>query len=255
MVSPLNFSLFAFSGDSSSRIKGSNRKRPIPSRQESSVSGYSADREEPSVSPPVVSIDLLGVGRKNVPRDTNACRKRRKRNLLEFSASSVKADLVRAGIVLPKMDKDIETTTCLGDVSIDLKGVRLMHSSEFEPPLVTSNVSAQSSVFDYAQLTKACWDYYPNVLSQLKHSKGLASAQDSVRSTSSVSDTESDSGASNGNAVNHAVLFVPPRLDDSHAPDKQARPTSTISGSCNIISCATNAVTMSEVLQLSKIAR
>lgn len=225
--------------------------------QLSSESGYSADREEQSISPPLVSIDLLGVGRENVPRDTSPCPKRRKRNELEYAVSSVKADLARAGIELPEIEKEMQTTALVGDASINLKGVRLMHSSDFETPFVTSNVSSQTSIFDYEQLSKACWGYYPNDLSQLTHNKvSLTSAQeDSDRSISSVSGSESDSGDSNGNTGNQAVLFIPPLLDDSCAPDTQARPISTITGSCNIISCATNAVTMSEVLQLSKVAR
>ena len=262
MVSPLSSRLIGFSGDSSNSSRGSSQKRPLfasqlPIRPESSISGYSADREEPSVSPPVVSIDLLSSCQKNANRDTDACPKRRKRNELEFAAASVKADLARAGIEYTEINKNIEKTTCLKDISISLKGVQLIHSNDFKSSLVTSSISGASSIYDYQLMARSCRDAYPHGdLSQLKSSKSFAESQDSDRSTSSVSDTESDSGSSNGNLNQTTVLFLPPLLDDSFETSKASNlPLSNISGSCNIISCSTNAVTMGEAMQLSTTAR
>ena len=254
MVSPLSSRLFA-SEDSISSSKGSSQKRSISTKPESSLSGYSADREEKWKSPPVVSIDLLERCRKNESRDRDACPKRRKRNELVFAASNVKADLARAKEEIPKKNKDIERTTCLGDIDIDLKGVRLMYSSDFKMPITTSNVSAQTSTFDYESLAKACLESYPKNLSHLKHAKDFVTTQDADSITSSVSDIESDSGDSNGNANAgpQAVHFIPPLLEDSEKLS-QSVPSTNV-GSCNVISCASNAVTMSEVMQLSKVAR
>ena len=120
--------------------------------------------------------------------------------------------------------------------------------------MISSNVSAQATLYDYETLTRACWDAYPSNFSLLKHDKGFVPVQYSDRSTSSVSDTESDS-VDSGNAGNQALL-IPPLLEDSLDVSKPSTPLSNIQMSaCNIISGSTNAVTMSEILQLSGSAR
>jgi hypothetical protein len=277
MVSSLSARLLAHSGNSSSSSssssKGNSAKRSFSCqsqlRPDFSASGYSADREDPSVSPPLNSIDLLGNSRGN-NSDGN---KRRKRNELEFAATSVKADLARAGVDFRKIEKDREETSCLGNVKINLKGVRLMFSSELDTPIVSSNVSARSTTLDYEALALSCWDSYPNLSNRRKATKNFTpSHQESDRSTSSFSDTESESVESSENGTNVSkngrrtdkvvtsastnALFIPPNIDDHLTAQKQAKRVSIMQGRpCNIIVSPSNSVTLSQCLQLSKTAR
>jgi hypothetical protein len=258
MVSRLSSRLLGGAGDSnsSSHSEGSSKKRPFVSdtRPESSISGYSADREGPSMSPPVLSIDFHGRDKGRNDGDNN-CPKRQKRYEMQYAASTVKADLARAGKDMHKIDKATKNTSCLGNVNIDLKGVKLMHSKDVESSLVTSDVRAQSSLYDYETLVRACLDSYPSSYTLLKDDKGFSPTPSSDISTSSVSDSESDSISSNGNSGNQSLL-IPPILEDSFDATKQPSPFSNIKmNSCNVISCPSNAVTMSEMLQLSGTAR
>jgi hypothetical protein len=240
-------------------LAGSGQKRPFSDptsmRPDCSVSGYSADREESSLSAPLVSINLLGRNTTNAVRDPHGCPKRRKRNELQFAASSARADLARAGIKFPEMDKDLKNSTKVGEATISLKDVRLVHSCDVKSPLLTSNVSGRSSVSDYEALAASCWDSYAtsNPM-RTKQSKSFALSHGSDRSTSSVSN-ESDSWDSNGNGAD--ILFIiPPLLEDGLESRKQLTSiTSPSAGSCNIISNADNSVTMGEMMQLSKSAR
>ena len=242
------------SGDSNSNSSGSQKRtftNQFPTRPESSISGYSADREDPSISPPVVSIDFHG---RHTKADRDRCPKRQKRNEIQYAASTVKEDLERAGKEFLRVHQNLSKTTCLGKISIDLEGVRLLYSKDVKKPMVSSNVSAQASDYDYETLVRACWDAYPSNFSLLKHDKEFVEGQYSDRSTSSVSDTESDS-VDSGNQSNQALL-IPPLLEDSSDASKPLTRVSNIQmNACNIISCATNAVTMSEMLQLSGSAR
>jgi hypothetical protein len=234
-------------------------------RPDTSVSGYSADREETSASPPVVSIDLLGNYKRNGLRDPNDCPKRRKINELQFVASSVKADLAMAGLEFQVIKKDMKKATSRGGLSIDMTGVHLMHSKDVEAPVVSPSTISQSLDYDYAALAFACSSAYSSSRSQLRQNTVFPSSQDSIRSTSSVSDTESDSGASNSNEKTASqvlsngktttqVLVIPALFEDSPDTDKQAKPELSKS-TRHIVPCTANAVTMCEMLQLSKTAR
>jgi hypothetical protein len=273
MVSSLSARSLAHSGNSSSDSSiGNSSKRSYSSqsqiRPDFSASGYSADQE--SVSPPLNSIALLGSSRNSNSRE-EYCNKRRKRNELEFAATSVKADLARAGVNFRRIEKDKKETSCFGDVKIDLKGVRLMFSSELDTPMVKSDVCARSSTLDYEALAFSCWDAYPNLSNRMKENKNFSpSDQESDRSTSSFSDTECDSVESSGNGTNSskngsstsnmirspASLFIPPNIDDHLKAEKQAMGVSIMKGQpCNIIVSPSNSVTLCQVLQLSKTAR
>jgi hypothetical protein len=231
---------------SSSHSNGSSKKRLSASetRPEGSISsGYSADREGQSMAPPVLSIEFHGRNKRRKHGDKHRP-KRQKRHEMQYAASTVKADLARAGKYLPKIDKATKKTSCLGNINIDLNGVKLMHSKDYESSLVTSDGRAQSSLDDYETLVRACLDSYPSSDTLLKHDKGCAPTPSSDNSTSSVSDTGSDSISSNGNSGNQSLL-IPPILGDSFDATKQPSP----------FSCPSNAVTMSEMLQLSANAR
>jgi hypothetical protein len=259
MVSTLCSRLLGSSVDSICSSHESSHKRQMTNqsqtRPDTSVSGYSADREETSASPPVVSIDLLGNYRRNGLRDPNGCPKRRKINELQFVASSAKADLARAGVQYQVIAKDLKKATSRGGLSIDLNGVRLMHSRDVEAPVVSPSTSAQSLDYDYAALAFACSSAYSNSTSQLRQNTVFRSSQNSVRSTSTVSDTESDSGDSDTNGKSaRQVVSIPALFEDSLDTDKQSKPELKRSSSL-IVSCAANAVTMCEMLQLSKTAR
>jgi hypothetical protein len=227
-----------------------------------STSGYSADKEGPATFPAIVSIDLHGRGdQSDFSRDANNCPKRRKRIEMQFAAASVKADLERAGIDFKNMNKDIEQSDSPGGITIKLKGVRLIHSKDVDGPFVTSNVSEKATVTDYQTLMRAVGGSYPPLAQRMMNSFDPSSAtQDATssdQSTSSVSDTESDSGCdSNSNSTSNHILFIPPLVEDTFDQAFIQNQTSTeCSSPCNVISCASNAVTMSEMLQLSSSAR
>jgi hypothetical protein len=144
------------------------------------------------------------------------------------------------------------------NLKIKLKGVRLIHSREVSVPLVTSNVSGKSTEADYMALVRAVRDLYPapsrmNIKSV--DEAGVARDGSSSDSTSSVSDTESDSGSDNvNNGQNNKLFFLPPRVEDSLEPVQIEKLEVAESGisPCNVISCASNAKTMMESIQLSK---
>ncbi|KAL3915506.1 MAG: hypothetical protein SGARI_008169 [Bacillariaceae sp.] len=183
------------------------------------------------------------------------CPKRQKLNQMTFAATTAKTDLERAGMEFKAFNRDNEEAKAPGskDVTIKLKGVRLIHSSEVTAPLISSNVMGE-----YEMLSQAVSDSYA---SSTKSFEPSPSTQDNgssdSQSTSSVSDTESDSGSdnnanNNGLGNNQKIFLIPPLVEDSIDPTKAKKvqklaPMST----CNVISCASNATTMTESLQLS----
>ena len=252
MVSTVSYRLLGESGDSNSASsKGSSQKRQnqsVPTQQgSSSNSGYSADKEGPSISPPVLSIDFHGRDKRKNDSDSK-CPKRQKQNEMLFAASNVGADLKRAGKEAPRFDKEIKKTSRVKEASIDLERVKLLISGKAEDAFLESNVSATASLLDYEMLVKACLDSYPNTFTCFP-----ATQESSDRSTSSVSDTESDSVSSNSG---NQSLVISPLLEDSF---DTAKPVTTMTNiklrSCNVISGPSNAVTMTEMLQLSEAAR
>lgn len=277
MVSPLSARLLAGRGDSpsysSKDTRSSQPKRTFSgvtksgnggcctTKNATSTSGYSADKEGPATYlPAIVSIDLHGRGEHSAfSRDATNCPKRRKRIEMQFAASSVKTDLERAGVALKTMNKDIESSDSPGGITINLKGVRLIHSPEVDGPLVSSNVAEKATVADYQILMKAVSGSYPPITQRTMSFDRSSSMQDTTssdQSTSSVSDTESDSGCDNINSTTNHILFIPPLVEDTLDQSNIANQAVTeCSSSCNVISCASNAVTMSEMLQLSSSAR
>lgn len=247
------------------RTAGGGLKSAIASGNEnkvaSRVSGYSADKEEGDVHPPVVSIALHG-------RDDNVhgsnhrnaihCPKRQKINELQFAVTTAKDDLDRAGMEYRKLNRDVEEVHGPGsnngdNMRIKLKGVRLMHSREVSGPLISSNVSEKSTVSDYVDLLHAVADSYPAPSSlDIKSLEQARPSRDgsSSASTSSVSDTESDSGSDN--VQNQQLFFLPPRVEDSLDATKTRKVVSPVGSPCNVISTASNAITMTESIQLSK---
>ena len=253
MVSALSQRLLSgYSSNSSSGSCSKKRKSNSNDVKSDNGSGYSADREETNGSPPIGSIDLLE-GRKVHSYDPNGCEKRRKTHELQFAASTVKQDLARAGFPYPELDKDKETMSSpgKGECTISLKGVRLINSKELETPSVVSNASFKSTATDYEQLMAQCYQLY-KPCRQSSNKEELVSSQDSDRSTSSVSDTESDSCESNGNGGS-SVFVIPPLLEDPPKP-KAVEVTSKESSitACNVISSSESAVTMSEMLSVCK---
>jgi hypothetical protein len=230
-----------------------------------SVSGYSADKEEASSLPPVVSIDLHGGDNRSnnntINRDELNCPKRQKINEMQFAATMAKDDLERAGMEFKPVNRDMEEVHFTGtdnvSLKIKLKGVRLIHSRDVSAPLITSNVSEKSTVADYMAMFLAVSDFYPAPsCMNMKSEEETAGTTDGLSSdsTSSVSDTESESGSDNvNNGQNRQLFFLPPRVEDSldPAPVKKFVSETAITP-CNVISCASNAKTMMESIQLSK---
>jgi hypothetical protein len=225
--------------------------KPNTDWKSGSLSGYSAEREDNSAqTAPVLLIDLHGTtSRKTHHYEQNSCEKRRKTNELQFAASSVKADLARAGVPYPEIEMDKQCTTFPGE-TISLKNVRLVYSKDMKFPTVSPTVSSKSSFSDYEHLLSQCCDMYRCTPSRLGK-KDSISSDDSER-MSSVSDTESDSGHSaNGSQT---AYVVSPLLEDSLGPARQDLTKTANAGftTCHVVSShsLSPAVTMSDVLRL-----
>jgi hypothetical protein len=257
MASPLTLKLKAGSEDSnSSRGTGSGssgQKRKSP--RDHSVSGYSADHEDSSSSPPINSIDLDGSETRQgeTMREMNACPKRYKRSELQFAASSVTADLARAGIEHSLVDPEIKATTKLGSISISLRGVKLVKSKDYQRNPVVNRFSPTGSCQDYQSLAFACFDMYPNLVTKAENIS--SSSQDSDRSTSSVSESDSESVTSKSNSEDDApaTFIIPPLARE--APGNICKELSNPSNSCALLSMGRNAMTMSETMTLTNVPR
>ena len=281
MVSSLSSRLLAGRGDCSSRGSSKDNRSPQHKRtvagsiktkssannekNESSVSGYSADREGPSSYPPVVSINLHSKSKSSTRGEAFKCPERWKKNEIQFAATTVKADLVRAGKEFKSVNKGLERSTILGGMDIKLKDhVKLVYSSEHSESLLPqSTVGKQSTVADYAALVSAVSDFYPSKpprMSDIKSFERPLSAGQNIwsePSTSSVSDTLSDSGSDN---TSNQASTISPLLEDSfdssskHRKKRQKTTRTTVDVSTDIFSVS-NAITMTKILQLSKTAR
>jgi len=238
------------SNSSSTGSANSGQKRRLASvRHDNSLSGYSADREESSISPPMISIDLGGEQRHHSVREMNSCPKRQKKNELQFSAASVRADLARGGFEYSTVSPEIEKTTTLGSVSINLKDIKLVHSADFDKKTIMATSGLIGSTYDYQALALACWESYP-MRSKLS-TKVDPSPQDDSESTSSVSESDMDSVSSKNNPG--ASIDIPPLFKEDVLETNVAIPTG--SGSCSVVSSANSTMTMSKSLALTTTPR
>jgi hypothetical protein len=155
-----------------------------------SISGYSADREGavvPEESPPgVVNVHQRyngsgsGSGANSVTsvereeREKfimNNCPKRRKKNEVAFAASTVEADLTRAGMTMTTlnvatMNDDGGIVTTKDGTSISLTGVKLVRSDHVAGPFILPTSSSLSpsllaTTSDYVALIQSVHDLYP----------------------------------------------------------------------------------------------
>lgn len=281
MVSSLTLRLLAGRDDCSSHGSSTDSGSPqhkrtaagtiktgggVNDKNESSVSGYSADREGPSIYPPFLSINLYSNTKYSTREEPSKCPKRRKNNEMQFAATTVKADLARAAMEFKTIDKDIERSTILKEMDINFKDrVQLVHSGDISGPLLPpSNIGRKSTVTDYAALISAASGFYSSKSTRMSDIKSfertlprmLSTRQNtwSEPSTSSVSDALCDSGSDN---TNSPVPSISPLLEDSLDPSStQAKKRNkTQVDTSNDISFISNAITMTEILQLSKTAR
>ncbi len=260
MVSSLTSRLFACSRNSNSSTTcsgSSGHKRRLETSGQSvrpdSLSGYSADREDSSSSPPF-SIDVSNGTTHDNMREMNNCPKRQRRNELQFAASSVKADLARAGYEFSTVDPMKESTTMLSSATINLKGVKLVHSKSFQKmPIITTGAVA-GSPYDYQALALACFESYPsNYSGSTLSNQEVASSQDSDRSTSSVSESDTDSVTSKGNSDDFPGMMIPPLFQEESEEAYMERPRE--SNSCHVVSSESSAITMSETMTLTTTPR
>ena len=276
MVSSLSSRLLAGRGDSASR--GSSKDSGSPNHKnimtgstktkrtnnENSMSGYSADREGPSPHPPVVSINLHSKSKASTRVDALKCPKRRKKNEMQFAATTVKADLARAGKDFKTLQKYMEHSSILASQKIKLKDhVKLVFSKDASKLLVPpSNIGKQTTTMDYTSLISAVNGFYPCKPAQMSDIKSfernLPSGQNtwSEPSTSSVSDTLSDYGSDN---TNNQASGLTPLLEDSLDPrtkkETEKEPDNVTVDSTDNISPISNPISMTSILQLSKTAR
>jgi hypothetical protein len=248
----------------SSSSMASSKKRPASSNGKvdsfTGYSGYSADREETSAFPPLVSIDLHD-GRRG-SSDLNCSQKRRKKNELQFAALSAKSDLARAGRTYPTIDRNKEKTTSTNGSNINLKGMSLIHSQEFDMPTFSASSSAKNTFVDYELMVAACHDSYRHDILRPNTEENMMtpSPQDynrrrRSRSTSLAIGTESEAGCSSTNGSS-PVFLIPPLLEDSLRSSKtDPCKSSPLTSTCHIISSSATAVTMSDMLQLSTKAK
>ena len=228
-------------------------------KNQSSVSGYSADREGSSTYPPVVSINLQSKSKSSTRVDALNCPERRKKNEMQFAATTLKADLARAG----KDFKTLERSTILGDMNIKLKGhVKLVYSNDISESLLPpSFIGKQTTITDYAALISAASAFYPCNPTQMSDIKSFKRNLQAGRnswsepSTSSVSDTLSDSGSdSTNNQASNISALLEDSLDTSSKHPRQKRAKIAVNPSFDVSSLS-NAITMTKILQLSKTAR
>ena len=282
MVSSLSSRLLAGRGDCASlhsnRSNGSpqhkrsvtgllkTRRSGINEKNESCVSGYSADREGPSAYPPVVSINLHSKSKSSTGVGSLNCPKRRKKNEIQFAATSVKTDLARAGKDFKPLSKDLERSTILGNANIKFKDhVKLVHSNNVSGSLVPpSNIAKRTTITDYAALISAVRAFYPCKPTQMSDMKPFEQGQNTwsePSASSSVSDTLSDSGSDN---TNNLASTLSPLLEDSldtsdnNVNRRQQKAKTTAKATFNPsydISSTSNAITMTKILQISKTAR
>eukprot|EP00525_Craspedostauros_australis_P001921 CAMPEP_0198120322 /NCGR_PEP_ID=MMETSP1442-20131203/28648_1 /TAXON_ID= /ORGANISM="Craspedostauros australis, Strain CCMP3328" /LENGTH=398 /DNA_ID=CAMNT_0043778955 /DNA_START=204 /DNA_END=1400 /DNA_ORIENTATION=+ len=264
MVSPISARLLTgdYSSSNSNSSNGSFRsKRPSSSmrrksRKNDSVSGYSADKEESSnstLTPPMVSIDLYAGSKRSNMSNMHSCPKRRKNCERQFAASSVRADLARAGMMYPELPTEKTFTTRVGGHSINLDGVRLVRSKDFDPLQPTCNFPCEQTMSYYQDLINQTLKTYTAFMSREKE---MMQAQDSDSgSTYSMSDTETDSVTSSPRSST-PVFVLPLRLDDvtkERSTDSSSK-RSTLD-TCHVISSHASAITMTDMLQLSRTPR
>lgn len=183
---------------------------------------------------------------------------------MQFAATTVKADLARAGKEFKKLNKQMEQSTILGNECIKFKDhVKLLNSNDISEPLVPpSNLGKHTTIADYAALIKTVSTFYPCKPTRMSDMKAFERALPTGQNgwsepsaSSSVSDTLSDSGSDN---TNNQTLS--PLLEDSldsgrkKNKSKQSMRNNMINPSDDVSSFS-NAITMTKILQLSKTAR
>ena len=256
---------------------------------DSSESGYSADRESVSTAHPIfVSVNLRSSYAASSSRYDSKCPKRQKKNEMQYAATTIKEDLNRAGIPYKQIDtENSKTFDAIENANINLKDhVRLVHSGTVlsETLLNTLTLKNTTDQPDYLEMINAARSFYPAVddrMISLKSSTVVRSKDTwSAPSTSSdVSDTESDSGSGSENDTTNTntngqnrVISVSPLLEDSlmsqirtgnkggtqakiTAADVAAAVTTQAAMKQMTSSLSSNTITMDEILQLSKTAR
>jgi hypothetical protein len=256
---------------------------------DSSESGYSADRDSVSNvhhNPPFDSINYLHSNSISMTTRNNfKCPKRRKLDDRQFAATNVKADLARAGIPFKQQQQnDTETETLTNNVpgnnvdiiNLNKNHVQLVHSGDY----VSDSLFQPSSMFidrmtlssDYTGMINAVREFHPlNVGGRngrdINIINSLSKIVPSTSSDVSDADTESDSGSGTGSSENdhrnnNQVISFSPLLEDFldsstkvREAAKKNKTTRTTIEPRNMLSTLSNAITMSEILQLSNTAR
>ena len=153
--------------------------------------------------------------------------------------------------------------TILKEMDVNLKDhFKLLHSGDESGPIVLpSNTERKRICTDYAALISATSGFYPSKSTRMSDIESFErTLPAAIRNTwsdpttYSVSDTLSDSGS---DYINNQVPSFSPLLEDSLDPSsKQAKKrTKTTVNPSNDVSSISNAITMTEILQLSKTAR
>ena len=244
-------SVYPSSASSNSTSASNKHRRHQVNEQSDSMTGYSTDREDWD-DPSVMPVQSLTSKRKSCSSD-NGCTKRRTTIEQHFAASCVKEDLKLAGKAYIRIDKSKKTHT-IGTVSINLKGVQLVHSNDPNSPISSSSTSTtKSSTFDYDHLMSACFDSYGYQAPGC--STASVNSLESTRSASSLSDdTEIDESYAN-DAGSAPTFLLPPLLEDSVVLKVDPQKVSTGIGTCYMISSSATALTLEDMLCLSKKAR
>jgi hypothetical protein len=221
------------SGDSSNKQQQQAAKASPNMQQnnnDNSSGGYSADRQSAASSgvplPPIL-IDLVHHKQKRkatTALDAGEASKRRKAEELNFTATTVRADLTRAGKTYPVPN----TKRCRIALGIDISTVQLLSASAAKdsPFLHTSSYGGWSSGGRYDILSdfgsvyrdvlyKSRSAYQPSGVVTPTRSKSPSSNA----SASSLSDTESDDSHASS-----SIVVVKARLDDSLLLGEEAQP-------------------------------
>lgn len=249
MVSQLSSRLFSGNKNSSSGSSSSTKSENTKSqgRSDSTLSGYSADKEGLSVTPPV-HIDLnLKHKRKFV--DNHDPAKRRKLQELNYAASRVKEDLAKAGLPFPSVRASRPRAIPLA--KLNMSSVNLVTSKSVSSSPFLSKSSTGLARHDiatdfgnvYAHLFTMSRPFYGGTPAHNERCRSAQSDTESTSSTSSFSDTESDDSQASS-----TVMVIAARVEDSLEKTDTTK-SKRVPSPTHFISCLpSNSITMEEAL-------
>lgn len=204
----------------------------------SSISGYSADKEEHQQSQfssqPPFNIDFrIKHKQKRNSLAGDECAKRRRMNESNYAASMVREDLARAGLPYPELRTAKPHSIILANM--DMTRLRVVSSKDITSPFLAPTVMGWNTnmthdvVTDpdsvYNDMLMSCAAFYGTPACTSQQQFSVISSED-LECTSSVSDTASDDSQS------LTIFDTASRIDDSLKTKLSNKATATSSPFC-----------------------